>query len=49
MLNGTAAVVIDCESSPVRLGLTQQVAAMLGAPVFGLDDLRAIATTRGAA
>jgi magnesium chelatase subunit D len=49
MLNGTAAVVIDCESSPVRLGLTQQVAAMLGAPVFGLDDLRAVVTTRRAA
>ncbi len=49
MLNGAAAVVIDCESSPVRLGLSQRVAVMLGAPVFGLDDLRAIATTRRAA
>ncbi|MCD0483176.1 putative cobaltochelatase [Streptacidiphilus sp. ASG 303] len=38
---GTAAVVLDCESGPVRLGLAAVVAAALGAPVVALEELRA--------
>ena len=41
-LAGTACVVVDCESSSVlRLGLSGRLAAMLGAPVFRLDELEA--------
>jgi magnesium chelatase subunit D len=38
---GAAAVVVDCESSYVRLGLAQQLAAQLGAPPVRLEQLRA--------
>ncbi|MEV4747314.1 putative cobaltochelatase [Streptosporangium sp. NPDC049248] len=37
LLAGTAAVVVDCESGPVRLGLALDLAARLGAPVVRLD------------
>jgi magnesium chelatase subunit D len=36
---GTACVVVDCESSVLRLGLSGQLAAMLGAPCYRLDEL----------
>jgi magnesium chelatase subunit D len=35
-----AAVVVDCETSYVRLGLAQQLAAQLGAPSVRLEQLR---------
>jgi magnesium chelatase subunit D len=38
---GVAAVVVDCETSYVRLGLAGELAGHLGAPVIGLDQLRA--------
>lgn len=38
---GAAAVVVDCETSYVRLGLAQQLAGHLGAPVVRLEQLRA--------
>jgi magnesium chelatase subunit D len=38
---GAAAVVVDCETSYVRLGLAQQLAAQLGAPTMRLEQLRA--------
>ncbi|MCX4746129.1 putative cobaltochelatase [Kitasatospora sp. NBC_01287] len=38
---GTAAVVLDCESGPVRLGLARTLAAHLHATSVTLDDLRA--------
>jgi magnesium chelatase subunit D len=38
---GVAAVVIDCETSYVRLGLAEQLAAQLGAPTVRLEQLRA--------
>ncbi len=38
---GAAAVVVDCETSFVRLGLAQQLAGQLGAPTVRLDQLRA--------
>jgi magnesium chelatase subunit D len=38
---GAAAVVVDCETSYVRLGLAQQLAAQLGAPAVRLEQLRA--------
>ncbi|MGW0736173.1 putative cobaltochelatase [Streptomyces sp. NPDC002851] len=38
---GTAAVVVDCESGAVRLGLAGQLAADLGATAVTLDELRA--------
>lgn len=43
---GTAAVVVDCETSYVRLGLAQQLATQLGAPVVQLAQLRADNLTR---
>ncbi|MBV9512911.1 MAG: VWA domain-containing protein [Mycobacteriaceae bacterium] len=49
---GAAAVVVDCETSLVRLGLAEQLAARLGAPAVRLAQLRAdgLATVvRGAA
>jgi magnesium chelatase subunit D len=46
MLNGTASIVVDCEESVVRLGLAPRLAAMLGARVFGLDDLRTLTSHR---
>jgi magnesium chelatase subunit D len=38
---GAAAVVVDCETSFVRLGLAAELAAALDAPVVRLDELRA--------
>jgi magnesium chelatase subunit D len=49
---GAAAVVVDCETSWVRLGLAEQLAARLGAPAVRLAQLRADGLTgvvRGAA
>ena len=43
---GAAAVVVDCETSYVRLGLAQQLAAHLGAPSVRLEQLRADYLTR---
>jgi magnesium chelatase subunit D len=40
-LAGTACVVVDCESSAVRLGLSGRLAVMLGAPCYRLDELEA--------
>ena len=38
---GTASVVVDCESGPVRLGLAGQLARELGGTAVTLDELRA--------
>ncbi|MDH6610965.1 magnesium chelatase subunit D [Streptomyces sp. SAI-208] len=38
---GVASVVVDCESGPVRLGLTGQLAGELGGTAVTLDELRA--------
>ncbi|MFJ2301875.1 putative cobaltochelatase [Streptomyces sp. NPDC087787] len=38
---GTASVVVDCESGPVRLGLAGQLASGLGGTAVTLDELRA--------
>ncbi|MGO9784199.1 MAG: VWA domain-containing protein, partial [Streptosporangiaceae bacterium] len=38
-LAGVAAVVVDCESGPVRLGLAGALAARLGAALVTLEDL----------
>ena len=38
---GAAAVVVDCETSYVRLGLAIELASQLGAPVLRLEQLRA--------
>ncbi|MEU9864346.1 putative cobaltochelatase [Streptomyces sp. NPDC047971] len=38
---GTAAVVVDCETGPVRLGLAGQLARELGGTAVTLDELRA--------
>ena len=38
---GAAAVVVDCETSYIRLGLAQQLAGQLGAPTVQLAQLRA--------
>ncbi|WP_327377095.1 putative cobaltochelatase [Streptomyces sp. NBC_01216] len=38
---GTAAVVVDCETGPVRLGLAGNLARDLGGTVVTLDELRA--------
>jgi magnesium chelatase subunit D len=43
---GAAAVVVDCETSYVRLGLAEQLAAQLGAPTVRLEQLRADHLTR---
>jgi magnesium chelatase subunit D len=48
---GTASVVVDCESGPVRLGLAGAVGARLGARTVRLEDLAAdslVATVRSA-
>jgi magnesium chelatase subunit D len=37
--DGIAAVVVDCEAGPVRLGLADLLAETLGAVHFGLEDL----------
>ncbi|MBV9595193.1 MAG: putative cobaltochelatase [Actinobacteria bacterium] len=38
---GVAAIVVDCESGPVHLGLAAQLAAALGGPCLQLGDLAA--------
>jgi magnesium chelatase subunit D len=38
---GAAAVVVDCETSFVRLGLAEQLAVQLAAPSVRLAQLRA--------
>jgi magnesium chelatase subunit D len=43
--DGTASVVVDCESGPVRLGLAGRLAGRLGTTAVTLDDLRAEALT----
>ncbi|WP_203918486.1 magnesium chelatase subunit D family protein [Rugosimonospora africana] len=48
-LSGTASVVVDCESGPVRLGLASRLAGALSARYLRLDELsadglRAVAT-----
>ena len=37
----TACVIVDCETSVVRLGLSARLAAMLNAPCYRLDELEA--------
>ncbi|MFG1685743.1 magnesium chelatase subunit D family protein [Nonomuraea sp. NPDC049269] len=39
LLGGTASVVVDCESGPVRLGLAVRLARRLRAPAISLDSL----------
>ncbi|MFF7180364.1 putative cobaltochelatase [Streptomyces sp. NPDC008121] len=39
--DGTASVVVDCESGPVRLGLAGDLARALGGTAVTLDELRA--------
>jgi magnesium chelatase subunit D len=43
---GAAAVVVDCETSYVRLGLAEELAMQLGAPSVRLSRLRADALTQ---
>lgn len=44
--DGTASVVVDCESGPVRLGLAAELARQLGdVPAVTLDELRADAVS----
>ena len=43
---GAASVVVDCETSRVRMGLAHELASQLGGPVVRLDELRADALTR---
>ncbi|ORA13127.1 magnesium chelatase subunit D family protein [Mycobacterium arosiense] len=43
---GVAAVVVDCETSLVRLGLAGQLARQLGAPAIRLEQLHADSLTR---
>jgi magnesium chelatase subunit D len=43
---GAAAVVVDCETSYVRLGLAEELARLLGAPAVRLSHLRADALSR---
>ena len=40
-LAGVAAVVVDCEAGPIRLGLARRLAAALGADIMPLDALAA--------
>ena len=40
--DGVAAVVVDCESGPVRLGLARELARDLRAPLFGPQELSAV-------
>jgi magnesium chelatase subunit D len=47
-LRGVAAVVVDCESGPVRLGLARRLAAALDADVIPLDALDATRMRRAA-
>ncbi|MEU4106564.1 magnesium chelatase, partial [Streptomyces tanashiensis] len=39
--DGTASVVVDCETGPVRLGLAGTLARELGGTAVTLDELRA--------
>ncbi|MGW5163253.1 magnesium chelatase, partial [Nonomuraea wenchangensis] len=39
LLKGTASVVVDCESGPVRLGLAVRLASRLRARLVPLDSL----------
>ena len=41
LAEGAAAVVVDCETSYVRLGLAGELATQLDAPLLQLDQLRA--------
>jgi len=41
MLARVASVVVDCETSILRLGLAERLAVQLGATLFGLDELEA--------
>ncbi|MFG2003574.1 putative cobaltochelatase [Spirillospora sp. NPDC048911] len=41
LLTDVASVVVDCESGPVRLGLSQRLAGQLGAEAVRLDELAA--------
>jgi magnesium chelatase subunit D len=41
LLRGVTSVLVDCESGPVRLGLTGRLARRLGAEVVRLDELAA--------
>jgi len=41
MLAGVAAVVVDCETGPIRLGLAGALATRLGAALVSLEDLPA--------
>ena len=43
---GTAAIVVDCESGPVRLGLAAELAENLGGTAVRLDELAADSVTR---
>ncbi|NLU67445.1 putative cobaltochelatase [Streptomyces sp. HNM0574] len=43
--DGTASVVVDCESGPVRLGLAGELARDLGGTAVTLEELRADAVT----
>ena len=47
-LAGVAAVVVDCESGPVRLGLARRLAAALNAALMPLDALGADTARTGA-
>jgi magnesium chelatase subunit D len=47
-LAGVAAVVVDCESGPIRLGLAARLAAALDADVVPLDRLAADGVRRAA-
>ncbi|MCW2536527.1 MAG: cobaltochelatase subunit, partial [Modestobacter sp.] len=38
---GTASVVVDCESGPVRLGLAGSLGAVLGGQTLRLEELAA--------
>ena len=40
--DGVAAVVVDCESGPVRLGLAASLAESLGAEYLSLNGLSAV-------
>jgi magnesium chelatase subunit D len=46
LAEGAAAVVVDCETSYVRLGLATRLAEQLGAPAVRLEQLRADHLTR---
>ena len=46
LAEGAAAVVVDCETSHVRLGLARQLASQLGAPTVRLEQLHADHLTR---